>query len=223
MAARPRATGRYLSFSAGHATCLRAFVPGEDDPFNDKEQRAIFNAANTPLPLNYNDDPWTLNLVPLDKLVPPAPGFEGAAHCEWESLTPYVPPRHVYGRSGKEKPGCSVAEQLSGELESRGFPVGGLIAAVRECGWVKIHRIKSEQDARTNNDKLGYTVKFTFSEPVKGPISLGASSHFGLGLFLPSWIAGPRNPPKAPPKSPSTINQKYERPRPIGSVRKSFK
>jgi hypothetical protein len=50
---------------------------------------------------------------------------------------------------------------------------------------VKIHRIKSERDARTNNDKLGYTVKLTFSEPVKGPISLGASSHFGLGLFLP--------------------------------------
>jgi CRISPR-associated protein Csb2 len=155
------------------------------EPFNDKEQRAILNAANTPLPLNYKDDPWTLNLVPLDKLVPPAPGLFGTAHCEWESLTPYVPPRHVYGRSGKEKPDCSVVEQLSSELASRGLPVGGLVAAVRECGWVRIHRIKSERDARTNNDKLGYTVKLTFSEPVKGPISLGASSHFGLGLFVP--------------------------------------
>jgi CRISPR-associated protein Csb2 len=156
------------------------------EPFNDTEQQAILDAANTPLPLNYKDDPWTLNLVPLDKLVPPAPGLDARARCEWESLTPYVPPRHVYGRSGKEKPGCSVAEQLSGELESRGFPVGRLIPDVRECGWVKIHRTKSERDARTNNDKLGYTVKLTFSEPVKGPISLGASSHFGLGLFVPA-------------------------------------
>jgi hypothetical protein len=156
------------------------------EPFNDKEQRAILDAANTPLPLNYKDDPWTLNLVPLDKLVPPAPGFDRTAHCEWESLTPYVPPRHVYGRTGKEKPSCSVVEQLSVELESRGFPVDRLIAAVRECGWVKIHRNKPEQDARTNNDKLGYMVKLTFGEPMKGPISVGASSHFGLGLFVPA-------------------------------------
>ena len=156
------------------------------EPFNDKEQRAILDAANTPLPLNYKNDPWTLNLVPLDKLVPPAPGLHGTAHCEWESLTPYVPPRHVYGRSGKEKPGCSVAEQLSNELESRGFPTDRLITAVREGGWVKIHRIKSERDAQTNNDKLSYVVKLTFSKPVKGPVSLGTSSHFGLGLFVPS-------------------------------------
>lgn len=155
------------------------------EPFNDKEQRAILDAANTPLPLSYKDDPWTLNLVPLDKLVPPAPGLQGTVHCEWESLTPYVPPRHVYGRSGKQKPGCSVDDQLSAELESRGFPVSGLIAGIKEGGWVKIHRIQSERNARTNNDKLSYMVKLTFSEPVKGPISLGASCHFGLGLFVP--------------------------------------
>ncbi len=156
------------------------------EPFNDKEQRAILDVANTPLPLNYKDDPWTLNLVPLDKLVPPSPGLQGTAHCEWESLTPYVPPRHVYGRSGREKPGCSVTEQLSGELESRGFPVGQLAVEVRESGWVKTHRNKSERDARTNNEKLGYWVKLTFAEQVKGPISLGHSSHFGLGLFVPA-------------------------------------
>ena len=91
-----------------------------------------------------------------------------------------------------------MAEQLSGELESRGFPVGRLIADVRECGWVKIHRIKSERDARTNNDKLSYTVRFTFSGPVKGPISLGASSHFGLGLFQPIMRSGAEHLDKSP-------------------------
>jgi CRISPR-associated protein Csb2 len=78
-----------------------------------------------------------------------------------------------------------VRKQLADELANRGFPVNGLIATAEEYGWVKIHRTKSERDARTNNDKLGYTVKLTFSEPVKGPISLGASCHFGLGLFVP--------------------------------------
>ena len=156
-----------------------------NEPFNDLEQRAILDAANIPLPLSYKKDPWTLNLVPLDKLVPPPPGLDGKITREWKSLTPYVPPRHVYGRTGKEKNGCSVREQLADELANRGFSVNGLISAAEECGWVKIHSIKAERDARTNNDKLGYTVKLTFSEPVKGPISLGASCHFGLGLFLP--------------------------------------
>jgi len=156
-----------------------------NEAFNDLEQRAILDAANLPLPLSYKNDPWTLSLVPLDKLVPPPPGLDGKISREWKSLTPYVPPRHVYGRTGKEKAGCSVREQLADELTNRGFSVNGLISAAEECGWVKIHSIKSERDARTNNDKLGYTVKLTFSEPVKGPISLGASSHFGLGLFIP--------------------------------------
>ena len=156
-----------------------------NEAFKDLEQRAILDAANTPLPLSYKHDPWTLNLVPLDKLVPPPPGLDGKLSREWKSLTPYVPPRHVYGRTGKEKAGCSVREQLADELANRGFHVNGLIATAKECGWVKIHRTKSERDVRTNNDKLGYTVKLTFIEPVKGPISLGASSHFGLGLFVP--------------------------------------
>jgi CRISPR-associated protein Csb2 len=177
-------------FLCGTCDVPSRLVAWRSEPFNDKEQRAILDAANTPLPLNYKDDPWTIHLVPLDKLVPPPPSLEDRAHREWESLTPYVPPRHVYGRSGKEKLGCSVAEQLSGELESRGFPVGRLITGVRACGWVKIHRIKSERDARTNNDKLSYAVKLTFSEAVKGPISLGASSHFGLGLFYPTMSSG---------------------------------
>ena len=106
-------------------------------------------------------------------------------HREWKSLTPYVPPRHVYGRSGKQKPGCSVAEQATEELASRGFDVTSLNVAAEESGWVKVHRLKSSNVGRTNNDKLGYAVRFNFSKPVAGPISLGASCHFGLGLFIP--------------------------------------
>ena len=50
-----------------------------NEPFSDNEQRAIFDAANNPLPLNYKDDPWTLTWCPLDKLVPdpPKPGRNG--------------------------------------------------------------------------------------------------------------------------------------------------
>jgi CRISPR-associated protein Csb2 len=149
------------------------------------EQRAILAAADTPLPLNYKDDPWTLTLVPLDNLVSPPPGLDERATREWQSLTLCVPPRHVYGRTGRAKPGCTAPEQLSDELASRGFQVEGLIVTAEKYGWVKTHRPKPERDQRTNNNKLGYKVKLIFSAPVKGPISLGASSHFGLGLFVP--------------------------------------
>lgn len=156
-----------------------------NEAFNDLEQRAILDAANMPLPLCYRNDPWTLNLVPLDKLVPAPPGLDQTTGREWISLTPFVPPRHVFGRSGREKSGCSVLEQLVDELKNRAFNVDGLIASVEEGFWVKIHRIKAERDARTNNDKFGYKLKINFREPVKGPVSIGASSHFGLGLFQP--------------------------------------
>jgi CRISPR-associated protein Csb2 len=36
--------------------------------------------------------------------------------------------------------------------------------------------------------------RITFAEPVQGPLSLGHSCHFGLGLFLPSSTSGPREP-----------------------------
>jgi CRISPR-associated protein Csb2 len=156
-----------------------------NEPFSDSEQRAILAAANMPLPLNHKNDPWTLNLVPLDKLVPPPPGLDCTAHRVWNSLTEYVPPRHVYGRNGKEKQGCSVQEQLISELSGRGFDTSGLAISLGESGWVKTHRIKSDRDARTNNNKLSYAVKLIFREPVKGPVVLGTSCHFGLGLFVP--------------------------------------
>jgi hypothetical protein len=182
------ATGHHHAsfFLCGTPECPSRLCVWRAEPFTDCEQHAIFEAAGAPLPLNYKDDPWTLNLVPLDRLVPPPPGLDAAAHREWKSLTPYVPPRHVYGRTGKEKPGCSVAEQLTEELASRGFDVTGLSIDATESGWVSVHRLKSRDRGRTNNDKLGYVAKLRFSKPVGGPISIGASCHFGLGLFVPA-------------------------------------
>ena len=173
-------------FLCGDPTAPSRLCVWRNEAFTDAEQRAILDAANTPLPLSYKDDPWTITLVPLDKLVPPPPGLDGKPSCTWKSLTPYIPMRHVHGRTGKEKPGCSLPEQLASELASRGFDATGLSITVESSGWVKVHGIKSEHGGRTNSDKLGYMVTLTFREPVKTPISLGASSHFGLGLFISS-------------------------------------
>ena len=173
-------------FLCGNPAAPSRLCVWRNEHFTDTEQRAILDAANTPLPLSYKDDPWTITLVPLDKLVPPPPGLEGKPSCAWKSLTPYVPMRHVHGRSGKEKPGCSLPEQLAGELVSRGFDVTGLCITIESSGWVKVHGIKSESGGRSNSDKLGYLVTLTFRQPIETPVSLGASSHFGLGLFIPA-------------------------------------
>jgi CRISPR-associated protein Csb2 len=156
------------------------------EPFTDLEQRAILAAAQTPLPLSYKGDPWTVNLIALDKLVSPPPGFGDIPSRKWKSLTPYVPPRHVYDRRGRLKAGDAVCDQLSEELTSRGCNTTGLGCEVAKAGWVKTHQPSRSRDKASNTDKLGYAVTLTFAEPVPGPLVLGQSCHFGLGLFVPA-------------------------------------
>jgi CRISPR-associated protein Csb2 len=155
-------------------------------PFDALEQRAILDAANRPLPLSYNDDPWTITLVPLDKSVPPPPALDDRACRTWQTLTPFVPPRHVFDRKGKAKTGCSIGEQLTAELTTRGYDVRHVAISSEDAGWVKVHRMRCRDGSATNDDKRGYQIKLTFTAPQRGPIALGKSCHFGLGLFAPA-------------------------------------
>jgi CRISPR-associated protein Csb2 len=153
-------------------------------PFTPEEQRAILSAASTPLPLNYQSDSWTIRLVPLDKLVPPPPGLDQKPSQVWKTLTPYVPPRHVYDRKGRVKDGCSIQDQIARELADLGKPRVTAIE-VKDAGWVKVHQKISQGSGQTNSDKRGYHITLTLEEPISDVLSLGSSSHFGLGLFVP--------------------------------------
>ena len=161
-----------------------------DQPFADEEQRAILNAAEQELPLSFakagTRDPWTVRLVPLDSQVPPPAGFGDQAHSRWETVTPYVPPRHVYDRKGRIKPGESPEEQLCLELARQGYDTTDVMIRVDdESGeWTRVHRPRRHRDDPTNTERRGYRAMLTFDTPVRGPISLGHSSHFGLGLFV---------------------------------------
>ena len=164
-------------------------------PFDEPEQRAILAAANNPLALGYNKvkgkysggDPWTVQLVPLDSTVLRPAGFSAEAHREWATMTPYVPPRHVVDRRGKIKPGESVEEQLRQELELHDLPVPDLksFAVSEESQWVKVHGAARSEGQRSNLSKRGFEIRMTFPEPIRGPLALGHSAHFGLGLFVP--------------------------------------
>ena len=161
-----------------------------DQPFSGDEQRAILKAAEQELQLAFSKagvrDPWTVRLVPLDSQVPPPMGFGEQPCRRWETVTPYVPPRHVYNRRGRVKAGESPEEQLRLELTRQGYDTAGLMIGIdgQTTEWIRIHRPRRNRDDPTNTERRGYHASLTFDTPVRGPISLGHSSHFGLGLFV---------------------------------------
>ena len=162
-----------------------------EQPFTDVEQRAILSAAEQELPLSFAKagarDPWTVRLVPLDSQVPPPAGFGDQAHRRWKTIVPYIPPRYVYDRKGRIKSGESPKAQLRLELARQGYDTTDVTIRVddQSAEWTRVHRPRRSRDDPTNTERRGYHASLTFGVPVRGPISLGHSSHFGLGLFVP--------------------------------------
>lgn len=172
----------FLHFDGAQASRLCVW---RAQPFTDEEQAAILKAAEEPIVLTYKKSSWTANLIPLDRLVPLPPSAGSPPATDWESSTPYVPPRHVHDRRGKEKTGESLIDQITAELASRDFPAATITLLEQPATWVKVHQPARARDGATNDDKRGYRVRITFSQPQHGPIFLGNSCHFGLGLFVP--------------------------------------
>lgn len=172
----------------GKATRL---IVWRDQPFTDDEQRAILAAANQELHIAFGrtrrKDPWRVRLVPLDSQVVSPPGFDLQTYNRWRTATPYVPPRHIYDRRGNIKPGETPEEQLRLELKRMGFDTSKLMIKVNHdvSEWIRVHRPWRSQDDPTNAEKRGYHFSLTFETPVRGPIAVGHSSHFGLGLCIP--------------------------------------
>ena len=179
--------GIFFDHETGKAARLLVW---RDQPFSDDEQRAILKAAEQELQFSFGRagarDPWTVRLVPLDSQVPPPAGFGDRAYSCWKTATPYVPPRHVYDRKDRLKAGESPEEQLQAELGRQGYDTAGLMIRVDDLGpeWTRVHAPRRNRDDPTNTERRGYHVWLAFDAPVRGPIALGHSSHFGIGLFI---------------------------------------
>lgn len=172
----------------GSATRLLVWRDGR--PFDEDEQKAIFRAASREFSwaaAGADADAWKVKLVPLDRAVPPPPGFDGTPALVWESMTPYVPPRH-YLRGGRSRERESLSAQISRELALRGI-AGASDVCVDQMGgptWVTAHvPRRSARQRSLAGDRRGYWCRLTFATPVRGPLRLGHSSSFGLGLFRP--------------------------------------
>jgi CRISPR-associated protein Csb2 len=159
-------------------------------PFDEREQEALLRAAGRQFSWAASGDRadvWKVRLVPLDRAVPLPPGFDGATAAVWESVTPYVPPRH-HLRGGKARLRESIENQVRRELSLRGFGEAEQVIVEQPADpeWVAVHLPRTERNkAAFLGDRRGYRLLLRFPAPVRGPIRLGHSSSFGLGLFRP--------------------------------------
>ena len=117
----------------------------------------------------------------------------------WQSVTPFVPPRHV-----KTNGSNTLEGQIRAELHSRGFPepaaVHRLAPALRRrngaasttgalaeaSGTARIrfrHFVFSRGSGPEPPIACGFSIRLEFEHRVSGPIALGYGAHFGLGLF----------------------------------------
>lgn len=189
---KPLRGHRHAEFLAWWESVLptRLLVWREARPFDADEQRAILSAASRELSwaaAGPDAGAWKVRLVPLDGAVPAPPGFDGRPAAVWESLTPYVPPRH-YLRGGQPRASEALPNQIRRELVQRGVGDGETVEAeeIAEASWVAVHVPRSKTTNRAFiGDRRGYWLRLRFSKPIVGPLRLGHSSSFGLGLFAP--------------------------------------
>jgi CRISPR-associated protein Csb2 len=135
---------------------------------------------------------WTLRLIPLP-FSTPAPAEFGAESAVWESATPFVAPgnRKRFRENGRLRPGETSVALLVKLLKKSGFPEPlGIepMDTVSEERFVAVHLTRQERfqarTARESGVKPGERFRLTFPQPVSGPLCLGHSAHFGLGLFV---------------------------------------
>lgn len=164
-------------------------------PFTAHEVTALLKAAEEVIHWQLRNREWSLRLVPLPfetpipaAVDPLSPGFS-----TWISETPFVAPgnRRRFRKNGRLRPGETPAKLLEKLLAKEGYPQAEieLVSPVEFAEWVAIHVTHKERLARKESRgrslRMGQRFRLKFAEPVSGPICLGHSSHFGLGLFAP--------------------------------------
>jgi CRISPR-associated protein Csb2 len=184
----PRAHAEFLLWWDGGVP-TRLLVWRGAHPFDEDEQEAILNAAAQELSwaaAGPDAEAWKIKLVPLDTAVPAPPGFEGASATAWQTLTPYVLPRH-HLRGGRVRESETIESQLRRELVARGY--GAALLSVEEIEpptWVAVHIPRRQAGQQPFiGDRRGYRLRLSFEGPISGPLRLGHSSSFGLGIFVP--------------------------------------
>jgi len=170
----------------------RLLVWRDEVPFEEWELDLLAEAARKPLAWSHSKSaPWSVQLIPLPVEAPCPAGFDGKTHRVWGSVTPYVPGRTARTRGDAPERFSDVCRQVQGDLARLGYATdGSSVVAVdgeNEGWWTSVHVPPASGRASSLAKRMGYRLRIEFSQPVSGPIAIGHSSHYGLGLFLPTW------------------------------------
>lgn len=174
-----------LPDAEGKATRLAAWCR---TPFSQEEIEALLAAARFSLLWDSASPKWKIKLLPLPFEMPLSPQLMGTSQ-HWESVTPFVPPRQRrrFRKNGKERPGEAI-ELIATKLCQRIYgitPASVKGYAVEEWPYVHISARERAQKGGQRVTLPSFRLTMEFANPVSGPIALGDSSHFGLGIFRP--------------------------------------
>lgn len=104
----------------------------------------------------------------------------------WVSQTPYVPYRRFWGSHGKKH--LAPDRQFCVEFQSRvGTPCQvESIEEFPEDIVVRVGSLRSPQGPPPVRLRRGFRLTIRSVQPIRGPLVLGHSAHFGLGQFRPA-------------------------------------
>lgn len=167
--------------------------------FNALERQALDKLRRLPFS---DGDPLRLLLVGLGD----RQDFRAALLDEstvWSSVTPFVVTRYPKVRGSKRdrpedyaSPQAFVRHVLRQELQRRPDLPPASVEAEEFIGPQRLRSIQFQRFRQKQGDDGGRRpaggFRITFTAPVRGPLCLGHSCHFGLGLFVPSSPNSPR-------------------------------
>lgn len=159
-----------------------------DSPFTDDEIDACLTATEQPMAWERGSADWQVRLVALPFSVPPPADYWSPSQV-WQSVTPFVLPagRQRFRRNGRLRPGETPEACLRKLLMRFGLPEPVVEQADSGSTWTTIHETPQERQRRSEEKgtrmRPGYQFRIHFPESVSGPLCVGHSCHFGLGLF----------------------------------------
>lgn len=176
----------FLIWPDEHGYPTRLIVWRPEAAFTEMERLALHAAAEKPIPWGGEVAVYVVSLpMPM-----PLPRAFCDPSCAWRSVTPFVPPaqRHQFRPNGRPRPGEAPERAALRLLLRAGMPEA---SAVLESGVpaavVPLHetRLRRIERGRIGGSlaRRGFHLRLEFRRPVEGPIILGDSCHFGLGLF----------------------------------------
>jgi len=95
----------------------------------------------------------------------------------WRSATPFLPQRH----RARDDVDTWLRGCVERELRARDIVVPFELIPDRSKSWGSYRRYRSGEGIHRARPGFGFELRF--AEPVDGPISIGAFSHFGMGRF----------------------------------------